>query len=88
MATSPAEKDAARSVGLSIDAALDRPAYQQIAKQIQHAIEAGSRRPGERLPAIRTLAKVLGVHRDTVALAYETLPKPVWLRLEWVPGPL
>ena len=73
MATSPAEKDAARSVGLSIDAALDRPAYQQIAKQIQHAIEAGSRRPGERLPAIRTLAKVLGVHRDTVALAYETL---------------
>ena len=73
MVSAPTKKDAVRSVGLSIDAASDRPAYQQIAKQIQHAIEAGSRRPGERLPAIRTLAKDLGVHRDTVALAYETL---------------
>ena len=73
MISSPTKKDAVRSVGLSIDAVSDQPAYQQIAKQIKHAIETGSRRPGERLPAIRTLAKALGVHRDTVALAYETL---------------
>jgi GntR family transcriptional regulator/MocR family aminotransferase len=59
--------------GLNIDAALDAPVYQQIAAQIGDAIARGERLPGERLPAIRTLAAELGLHRDTVALAYEQL---------------
>lgn len=49
------------------------PAYQQIAARLRGEIAAGVRRPGERLPAIRTLARALGLHRDTVALAYEQL---------------
>ena len=73
MVRSTRDSDVLSPADLLIDAASDQPAYQQIASQIQRAIEAGSRRPGERLPAIRTLATKLGVHRDTVALAYETL---------------
>src|SRR5690606_15008496 len=44
-----------------------------IAAQLRVQIERGERAPGERLPAIRTLAAALGLHRDTVALAYEQL---------------
>ncbi|MBK7951242.1 MAG: PLP-dependent aminotransferase family protein [Deltaproteobacteria bacterium] len=58
---------------LRIDERSDEPAYQQIAAQLQAEIEAGRRAPGERLPAIRSLAAELGLHRDTVALAYEQL---------------
>ena len=59
--------------GLRIDVALDAPVYRQIATQLEDAIVRGERVPGERLPAIRTLAAELGLHRDTVALAYERL---------------
>jgi len=58
---------------LRIDDASSEPAYLQIAAQLQAEIERGERAPGERLPAIRSLAAELGLHRDTVALAYEQL---------------
>lgn len=57
----------------SVDDGSDEPVYQQIAAQLRVQIERGERAPGERLPAIRTLAAALGLHRDTVALAYEQL---------------
>ncbi len=60
-------------IPLALDETSAEPAYQQIARQLRQAIESGARAPGERLPAIRTLASDLGVHRDTVALAYESL---------------
>ncbi len=49
------------------------PVYQQIAQQIRREIEGERLAAGERLPAIRDLARSLQVHRDTVALAYEEL---------------
>src|SRR3990172_4951823 len=49
------------------------PVYQQIADQVRSAIAAGTFAEGERLPTIRALAAKLGVHRDTVGLAYEAL---------------
>lgn len=58
---------------LRIDAASDEPAYLQVAAQLQAEIEGGLRVPGQRLPAIRSLAAELGLHRDTIALAYEQL---------------
>ena len=72
------ESDQQRA-GLNIDAALDAPVYQQIAAQIGDAIARGEHLPGERLPAIRTLAAELGLHRDTVALAYEQLANAGWV---------
>jgi len=65
--------------GLSIDVESDEPVYQQIAAQLGNAIAHGERAPGERLPAIRALAAELGVHRDTVALAYEQLANAGWV---------
>jgi 2-aminoadipate transaminase len=49
------------------------PFYRQIADQLRGAIAAGRLGEGERLPPIRELAQRLGVNRDTVALAYESL---------------
>ena len=64
---------------LPLDGAAAEPAYRQIARQLQRSIERGERAPGERLPAIRALALELGVHRDTVALAYGALSEGGWV---------
>lgn len=50
-----------------------RPVYRQIADSIRQQVADGTLDPGERLPAIRDLARRLKVNRDTVALAYEQL---------------
>jgi GntR family transcriptional regulator/MocR family aminotransferase len=50
-----------------------RPVYLQIAAAVRAAIERDGLGSGTRLPAIRDLARELGVHRDTVATAYESL---------------
>src|SRR5262245_53288484 len=50
-----------------------RPVYQQIAAAVRAAIARDGLGSGARLPAIRDLARDLGVHRDTVATAYESL---------------
>jgi DNA-binding transcriptional MocR family regulator len=47
--------------------------YRQIANHIRLEVEGGRLEAGDRLPAIRGLARELGVNRDTVALAYEEL---------------
>jgi DNA-binding transcriptional MocR family regulator len=58
---------------IQLDAAGEGPVYRRIADQIRDGIEAGSLGAGSRLPPIRSLASDLGVNRDTVALAYESL---------------
>ena len=50
-----------------------RPVYAQIAAAVRAAIARDGLGSGTRLPAIRDLARDLGVHRDTVATAYEAL---------------
>ncbi len=49
------------------------PFYRQIADQIRAQVRDGQLGPGDRLPPIRELARNLGVNRDTVSTAYETL---------------
>ncbi|MCP5068746.1 MAG: PLP-dependent aminotransferase family protein [bacterium] len=64
-------------IDLQIERSGDRgvgvPVYLQIAGQIRDRVVAGALAPGDRLPPIRELAKNLGVNRDTVSTAYETL---------------
>src|SRR5262245_50727392 len=60
-------------ISLDRNAADGRPIYQQIAEGIRAELAAARLAPGERLPPIRELAQRLGVNRDTVALAYESL---------------
>ncbi len=49
------------------------PLYIQLRDQLRSLVHAGNLRPGDRIPASRELATVLGVHRTTVANAYAEL---------------
>src|SRR2546428_801511 len=49
------------------------PLYIQLRDQLRALVHAGYLRPGDRIPASRELATMLGVHRTTVANAYAEL---------------
>ena len=49
------------------------PLYVQLRDQLRALVHAGDLRPGDRIPASRELATLLGVHRTTVANAYAEL---------------
>ncbi len=68
-----------KASGICIEPDSSESVYQQIATQLGNAIARGDWTPGERLPAIRALAAELGVHRDTVALAYAQLAEAGWV---------
>ncbi|MBP1465671.1 GntR family transcriptional regulator [Candidatus Chloroploca sp. M-50] len=58
---------------LHLDRHADEPMYRQIVAQVKAACARGQLRPGDRLPTIRVLAERLGLHRNTVLLAYQEL---------------
>lgn len=60
---------------------ISRPAYRSLAQAIAAAIEAGTLRPGDRLPPHRDMAWRLGVSVQTVSRAYEEL-----IRADFVSG--
>src|SRR6266478_3876350 len=49
------------------------PLYIQLRDQLRSLVHAGDLHPGDRIPASRELAQMLGVHRTTVANAYAEL---------------
>jgi len=49
------------------------PLYVQLRDQLRALVHSGDLRPGDRIPASRELATMLGVHRTTVANAYAEL---------------
>src|SRR5260370_39822873 len=49
------------------------PLYIQLRDQLRALVHAGDLRSGDRIPASRELAVMLGVHRTTVANAYAEL---------------
>jgi GntR family transcriptional regulator len=49
------------------------PLHEQVASEIRRAIGDGQAAPGERLPAARDLAAVLGVNNNTVLRALRSL---------------
>ena len=51
----------------------DAPVYRQLAEHLIELIDAGRLCPGERLPASRELATALGLSRNTVSRALDTL---------------
>jgi molybdate-binding protein/DNA-binding transcriptional regulator YhcF (GntR family) len=54
---------------------LGHPGYQEIVERLRAEIATGRRRPGERLPPVRELARELGVNVNTVARAYSELAR-------------
>ena len=62
----------------------NQPIYEQIRRQIQTQIVAGTLQSGELLPSIRALAKELRISVITTKRAYEELEKDGFLEI--VPG--
>lgn len=58
---------------LKLDEKSRTPQYMQIIEQIQEKIKNKILLPGEKLPSTRRLADNLGIHRSTVANAYQEL---------------
>ena len=58
------------------------PAYRQIADDLRRHLVDERLKPGDLLPPIRQLALDLGVHFNTVALAYRRLADEGWLELK------
>ena len=58
------------------------PAYRQIAHELRRHLVEERLKPGDLLPPIRQLALDLGVHFNTVALAYRLLADEGWLQLQ------
>jgi 2-aminoadipate transaminase len=56
-----------------LDPGADAPLYRQLSDQIAQQIRSGLLVRGERLPATRELAGLLGLNRTTVSAAYEIL---------------
>src|SRR5215217_9095446 len=71
---------AAPRVSVDLESAV--PAYRQIANDLRRHLVEGRLKPGDLLPPIRQLAVDLGVHFNTVALAYRLLADEGWLELK------
>lgn len=67
------------SLGERIDPSRGVPIYMQIIQALIRDIERGRLTSGTYLPSSRELAKILGVNRKTVVLAYEDLIAQGWL---------
>jgi GntR family transcriptional regulator len=57
----------------------DVPLRQQLADQIVALITTGQLRSGERLPSVRSLARRIKIHHNTVSEAYQDLVQRKWL---------
>jgi DNA-binding transcriptional regulator YhcF (GntR family) len=67
---------------VSLDLESPVPAYRQIADDLRRHLVDRRLTPGDLLPPIRQLALDLGVHFNTVALAYRLLADEGWLELK------
>jgi GntR family transcriptional regulator len=72
----------AGALRVSINLDSPTPAYRQIASDLRRHLVDEQLKPGDQLPPIRQLALDLGVHFNTVALAYRLLADEGWLELK------
>ena len=66
-------RGAPREFPVELDRTLGAPLPVQLAAALREAIDAGTLRPGEPVPATRELARRIGVARGVVVAAYEQL---------------
>ena len=55
------------------------PLRHQLAEQVVFLITTGQLQPGEELPSVRTLARLLKIHHNTVSEAYQDLVSREWI---------
>src|SRR6266542_6170064 len=61
------------SIFKTIDAERRGTSFDEVVAQLREMIHSGQLRPGDRLPAERDLAKLLGVSRPTLRVAIRSL---------------
>ena len=71
---------------IEIDRRQQLPIYLQICERFRTAIAAGHLRPGDRVPALRSLATQLNTARGTVELAYTILVDEGYLQMRGAAG--
>ena len=64
---------------VAIDAGSRLPLFLQIARSVVEDVRRGRLRPGDPLPGSRTLARSLGIHRNTALAAYRELGAEGWI---------
>jgi GntR family transcriptional regulator/MocR family aminotransferase len=71
-------------LSLDLDARSDNrsPVFVRIARSVSDDITRGRLRAGQRLPGTRTLARSLGVHRNTVVAAFDELVAQGWVETD------
>jgi len=72
----------ADALRVTINPSSPTPVYRQIANDLRRHLVEERLKPGDLLPPIRQLALDLGVHFNTVALAYRMLADEGWLELK------
>jgi DNA-binding transcriptional regulator YhcF (GntR family) len=65
---------------ISLNRSSDVSLRQQLAEQIVFLITTGELKTGQRLPSVRTLARLVQVHHNTVSEAYQDLARRGWLQ--------
>ncbi len=60
----------------------EQPIFIRLARAISDDVRRGRLKPGDALPGSRTLARALGVHRNTVLAAYAELAAEGWISAE------
>ncbi|MBV9406198.1 MAG: GntR family transcriptional regulator [Acidobacteriaceae bacterium] len=58
---------------IDLDRARDKPLYVQLCDRIANSIRRGELSGDARLPSTRMMARLLGVSRNTILMAYEAL---------------
>src|ERR1700733_3958240 len=74
------------ALSIEIDRQQQLPIYLQICERFRTAIAAGYLRPGDRVPALRSLATQLNTARGTVELAYTILVDEGYLQMRGAAG--
>jgi DNA-binding transcriptional regulator YhcF (GntR family) len=65
---------------ISLSKKSDVPLHRQLSEQIVFQITTGSLNAATEMPSVRTLARTLGVHHNTVSKAYQDLVARGWLK--------
>jgi GntR family transcriptional regulator len=65
---------------ISLNKQSEVPLHEQLAEQIVFLITTGNLHTSEQLPSVRTLARSLRIHHNTVSKSYQDLVSRGWLR--------
>lgn len=69
-------------LALDLEAGGEQPIFIRLARAISDDVRRGRLKPGDSLPGSRSLARALGVHRNTVLAAYAELTAEGWITTE------